>query len=96
MLNLNRKRLVPLVAAAALLGGLAASPASAAVPRHHQRIERTYQAFQPGDMDVPVNAVPAIMRDSESGGGCYATRIQEPVVGQGLRWVPELTCPYAD
>ena len=95
MLSLNHKRLIPVIAVAALLGGLASAPASAAT-RHHrhqqQQTEQSYQALQPEE--AAPTAEPAIMRDSESGGGCYATRIQEPVVGAGLQWVPELPCPH--
>ncbi|MDH7798235.1 MULTISPECIES: hypothetical protein [unclassified Beijerinckia] len=94
MLNLNRKRLIPVMAVAALLGGLASAPASAAA-RHHQTDQsQNYQAMQPDEVEAPLTASPTIMRDSESGGGCYPTRIQEEVVGHGLQWVPELTCPY--
>ncbi|MBN9080316.1 MAG: hypothetical protein BGP04_18785 [Rhizobiales bacterium 62-17] len=80
-------RLVPAVAAAAVLAGLAASPASAARARHHhatqiQQEQNFVATVPPGPETVD--------------GNCYPTRMQVPTVGGGLQWENEETCPYPD
>ncbi|MDT2020724.1 hypothetical protein [Methylocella sp. CPCC 101449] len=82
-------RLVPAVAAAAVLAGLAASPASAARARHHhpQAVqEQSYMATVP----------PAQEMVATPDSNCYPTRMQVPTVGGGLQWENEETCAYPD
>ncbi|MDH7798236.1 MULTISPECIES: hypothetical protein [unclassified Beijerinckia] len=78
-------RLIPAVAAAALLAGLAVSPASAARARHHHA-----QPVQEQDFMATVPVGP-----ETSDPNCYPTRIQVPTVS-GLQWEYQNTCPYAD
>lgn len=65
-----------------------AAPASAAQRHQSQtRIPAAMQAYQPNDIVKP--SVQQPLRE-----GCYYSRSQVPVVGSGLRWVDEVTCPY--
>lgn len=82
-------RLVPAVAAAAVLAGLAVSPASAARAHHHRAQamqDRNYMATAPSPQEM--YGTP----DSN----CYPSRMQVPAVGGGLIWENEMTCPYPD
>ncbi|MDH7799339.1 MULTISPECIES: hypothetical protein [unclassified Beijerinckia] len=68
--------------------GFAAAPASAA-PRHEAQIPAAMQAYQPDDIILPSSRPP--LPD-----GCYVSRAQIPVVGAGLQWVQQLSCPYGN
>lgn len=83
------KSLLVLAFGAVMTLGFAAAPASAA-PRQQAQIPAAMQAYQPDDYVARPPARPSLPE------GCYMSRAQIPVVGAGLQWVQQLTCPYGN
>ncbi|HEV2573886.1 MAG TPA: hypothetical protein VGU72_19290 [Beijerinckiaceae bacterium] len=84
------KPLLALAFGAVVTLGFAAAPAVAA-PNHPAKIPAAMQAYQPDDVIIRPSSIRRPVPD-----GCYVTRAQIPVVGAGLQWVQQLTCPYGN
>lgn len=84
------KRLVPVLAAAALISGFATSSASAAHVVVHQRAHYVAPIEQPASART-VEEEPSA-HNSGLPAACYRSRIMEEVVGAGLQWENLVTC----
>lgn len=83
------KSVTALAFGAVMTLGFAAAPASAA-PYQQMQIPTTMQAYQPNEITVRPSTRAPLPDD------CYMSRAQIPVVGAGLQWVQQLTCPYGN
>ena len=84
------KSVLALAFGAVVTLGFTAAPASAA-SRHQTKIPAAMQAYQPDDVIIRPSSLRRPLPD-----GCYVGRAQIPVVGAGLQWVQQLTCPYSN